>query len=181
MIIDELQELEQESILRGIPIVGREKGFWLLQKIQEIKPQKILELGTANGYSGIILGSQKGELTTIEINEKIAAEAKENFRGFGINAHVIVGDGVVEVQKLAEKKKEFFDLIFIDFAKRKYLTVLEDCITLVKRNSFIIADNITMEGCQDFKEAVLTHPKLKTEIINIKDGLSCSEKMSSLP
>src|SRR3989344_3029259 len=155
MIIDELQELEQESILRGIPIVGREKGFWLLQKIQEIKPQKILELGTANGYSGIILGSQKGELTTIEINEKIAAEAEE--------------------------KKEFFDLIFIDFAKRKYLTVLEDCITLVKRNGFIIADNITMEGCQDFKEAVLTHPKLKTEIINIKDGLSCSEKMSSLP
>ena len=56
------------------------------------------------------------------------------------------------------------------------MKVLEDCIRLVKKNGIIIADNISAEGCQDFKEAVITNPRLKTEIIKIKDGLSYSVK-----
>ena len=52
--------------------------------------------------------------------------------------------------------------------------VLEDCIKLTNLGGYIIADNITMGGCADFKEAVMNHPKLKTELIDIKDGLSVS-------
>jgi len=168
-MIEKLQSLEKESISRGIPIIGPEKGAWLLKKVKELKPKKVLELGTANGYSGIILGSEGAELTTIELNPEIAEEAKENFKKHNIKAKVIVGDAVEEIKKLEGK----FDLVFIDFAKNKYIEVLEDAIRLCK--GFIIADNITMEGCQDFKKAVLNHPELKTEIINIKDGLSCSQ------
>src|SRR3989344_5051052 len=175
--IDRLQPLEQESIIRGIPILGSKKGAWLLQKVQETKPKKILELGTANGYSGCILGSEGAELTTIDVNAIIAEEARQNFKRYGINAQVVVGDAVEIIKKLAKEKSEYYDLIFIDFAKNKYIEALEPSIELVKKGGLIIADNITMDGCQDYKEAVLHHPQLKTELIPIKDGLSSSTKV----
>ncbi len=176
-IISHFQPLEQESIARGIPILGSKKGAWLLQKVQEIKPLHILELGTANGYSGCILGSEGAELTTIEVNAIIAQEARENFQKYNINAKVLAGDAVEIVKRLAKEQQEYYDFIFIDFAKHKYLVVLEDCIKLTKKGGFIIADNITMDGCQNYKEAVLKHPQLKTELIPIKDGLSSSTKL----
>ena len=156
MIIEKIRKLEFESERRGIPIVGSEKGRWLYDKLLVLNPKYILELGTANGYSGIILGSLGGRLISIEINPEIAEEAKINFNNFNINAEIIVGDAVEEVRKLALKKEyqEFFYLIFIYF------------------------DNITFEGSQDYKKAVLNHPRLKTEIINVKDGLSCSQKIN---
>ncbi len=172
--MDKLKELEKESIARKIPIIGSDKGQWLLKIVEKLKPQNILELGTANGYSGIILGNKGADLITIELNPKIAEEAQKNFKIFNIKAKIIIGDGVEEIKKLDEK----FDLIFIDFAKKKYFTILNDCLRLVKTRGHIIADNITFENCQDFKEAILNHPQLKTEIIEIKDGLSFSEKIS---
>ncbi|HLD80177.1 MAG TPA: class I SAM-dependent methyltransferase [Candidatus Nanoarchaeia archaeon] len=177
LTIDRLQPLEQESIARGIPILGSKKGAWLLEKIKETQPKQILELGTANGYSGCILGSEGAELTTIDVNAIIAEEARENFKQYGIKAQVFVGDGVEVVKRLVKEKQDYYDLIFIDFAKNKYIAVLENCLTLVKKGGFIIADNITMDGCQDYQEAVLKHPQLKTELIPIRDGLSCSRKI----
>ncbi|MEK6809868.1 MAG: O-methyltransferase [Nanoarchaeota archaeon] len=176
-ILAELQSLEQESLARGIPIIGSKKGAWLLQKIQQIKPQHILELGTANGYSGCILGSAGAELTTIEVNSIIAEEARQNFKKHRIKARVLAGDAVEIVKRLATDKSEFYDLIFIDFAKKKYFEVLEPSLKLVKKGGFIIADNIAMDGCQDYKDAVMNHPQLKTELVPIKDGLSCSQKI----
>ena len=179
MIISLLQDLENQSNFRKIPILGREKGTWLHAKVEEIQPERVLELGTANGYSGIILGNEGAELITIEINPVMAEEARNNFVQFSVNAKIIVGDAVVEVQKLVqdENNAESFDIIFIDFAKAKYIEVLENCLKLVKKGGFIIADNISMEGCQNYKMAVLKHPQFKTELIKIKDGLSCSERI----
>lgn len=177
MILQKLQLLEQESLARGIPILGSKKGTWLLQKVQELKPKRILELGTANGYSGCILGSEGAEFTTIDVNAIIAEEARQNFKKYGIKAQVLVGDAVEIVKRLAKEKQEYYDLIFIDFAKNRYMNVLENCIKLVRKGGLIIADNITMDGCQDYKEAVLKHPQLKTELIPIKDGLSSSTKI----
>src|SRR3989338_9282436 len=132
MIISLLQDPENQSIARGLPIIGRDKGTWLWNKVKELQPQRILELGTANGYSGIILGSEGAELFTVEIDPRLAGEAEENFAKFNLNATVIVGDGVEEVQKLAKDKRNHnsFDLIFIDFAKSKYIDVLENSILL---------------------------------------------------
>ena len=177
-----LKELEQECIRRKIPILKRKKAEWLLQKIQQLKPQRILELGTAIGYSGIILASQGAELTTIEINPKAAEESMINFKKNNITAKVLIGDGVNIIKEI----KEQFDLIFIDFNLTSYNKILENCITLTKQNGFIIADNInlivkrktTTKHCQDFKEAILHHKKLNTEIINIEDGISISQKIS---
>lgn len=174
-IIEQLKELEQESRKRGVPIIGSEKASWLLKKVKEEKPEKILELGTANGYSGAVLGSNGGKMVTVEMDEKIAEEAAVTFSKFNTNAEILVGNGVEIVQELADNKEEF-DLIFIDFSKKYYFKVLENCIKLVKKNGLIIADNISFDNCKDYKEAVLNHSRLETEIIEIKDGLSCSRK-----
>lgn len=185
MNVGQLAGLEQQSTQRGIPILGSEKGAWLLKFIQQHQPQQILELGTANGYSGIILGSEGAELLTVDINEQITREALQNFQQYAINASIIIGDAVTVVSDLVKKslpknqQKHLlkFDLIFIDFAKKNYIAVLENCIKLTKPGGYIIADNITMAGCQDFKHAVLHHSQLQTEIIAIKDGLSYSKKL----
>src|SRR3989338_727510 len=158
MKFEDLRLLEQESVARGIPIVGAKKGKWLYDKIEELQPQKILELGSANGYSGCILGSTRAELLTIELDSVIA-----------------------EVEKMAKdvKSHKQFDIIFIDFAKKKYLTVLEDCISLLKTGGYIIADNIMFLDVQEYRKRVQDHPQLRTEIIPILDGIACSQKIKS--
>ena len=171
MEISDLNQLEKESIERGIPIIGSVKGKWLLGKIKELNPKKILELGTANGYSGIILTSEGGELITIEQDERIIEEAKRNFKEFNVKAKVLIGNA----DSLIKEIKDKFDLIYLDHNKKCYMGVLETCLGLLNENGVIIADNISFDGCQDFKEAVLNHPKLKTEIIDIGDGLSYSK------
>ena len=136
MILEKLRKLEIESIQRGIPIVGSVKGRFLYEKVLEIKPKKILELGTANGYSGTILGSQGAKITTIDPDEKILEEARENFKRFNIDAKIIVGDAVKEVEKLAEDKKNLgsFDIIFVDFIKSEYINVR---FMILLRNYFL--------------------------------------------
>jgi len=173
MILKLLKNLEKESRSKKIPIIGKEKGAWLLKKVILTKPKFILELGTANGYSGIILGSQGAKLITIEKDKNIIQKAIINFKKFKINAEIIQGDGLEEINKLSQK----FDIIFIDFSKKDYIKVLEKAIELTKKNGLIIADNITFKNCQEYKKAVLNHKELSTEIIDIKDGLSCSKKL----
>lgn len=175
MEITQLNELEQDSLKRGIPILGSQKGIWLLDKIKEIKPRKVLELGTAIGYSGIILGSEGGELMTIDTNEKEAEEAMQNFSKFGVNAQVIIGDGVKILKEF--KGENIYDLILIDFANKSYVEVLDDCIRLANINGLILADNVKMEGCAEFLEKIKDDSRLQTEIIEIEDGLSCSVKV----
>ncbi len=170
MILKDLKLLEEESITRGIPIIGSKKGAWLQSVVRKEKPKTVLELGTANGYSGIILGSDGAHLTTIEINPLAAKEAQQNFKKFNIDATIIIGDAIQEIKKLKEK----YDLIFIDFVKSGYIKILDDAFRLA--NSTIIADNITFKNCQDFKAAIVIYPHLTTEIISIGDGLSYSKK-----
>jgi len=172
MDISDLKDLEKESLERGIPIIGSKKGKWLLDKIKELKPKIVLELGTANGYSGIILGSEKAEVITIEEDKKIAEEAKKNFDKFKIKAKVIIGNANSLIKEINGK----FDLIYMDHNKKGYMEVLESCLKRLNKKGVIIADNISFEGCKDFKKAVMiNHPRLKTKIIDIEDGLSFSE------
>ncbi|MEK6917163.1 MAG: hypothetical protein AABW92_05460 [Nanoarchaeota archaeon] len=177
MILEELKQLEIESKDRGIPIIGSKKGRFLYKKVIELKPRRILELGTANGYSGIILGHLGAEITTIDVDAKIQKEAKQNYKRFCINANVINGDGVKIVTEMAKNSSELYDVIFLDFIKKGYLEVMEACIKLVRKNGLIIADNISFQGCQDYKEAVLKDKRLRTEIISIGDGLASSKKL----
>jgi predicted O-methyltransferase YrrM len=177
MIIEELKGLEEESKVRGVPIIGPEKGKYLLDLVQSVKPQLVLELGTANGYSGCILASQGAKLVTIEMDKRIVEEANRNFSSRKLNTEILVGDASEIVKHLLLDNVGVFDLVFVDFAKKKYVEVLEDCMKLVKVGGFIVADNISMEKCKDYKKKVLADKRLETQIIDIGDGLACSKKL----
>ena len=177
-ILTALKGLEKESVQRGIPIIGSIKGAWLLKQVQKYKPKKILELGTANGYSGCILASESAELITIEVNPNLAEEAEDQFEEMNLKVKVVVGDGVQQVKEFAGKKayQGHFDLVFVDFAKHLYFAVLEDGLKLLKKGGLLIADNINMRGCADFKEAILKDKRFKTELVDVGDGMSLSVK-----
>ena len=178
MILDDIKELERESLIRKIPIIGSEKGHWIMKQVETTQPKKVLELGTANGYSGIILGSLGAELITVEKDKYVAEEAKMNFEKYNIHATVVVVDGVSFVDKLVKNKNnlESFDLIFIDFEKRSYIKVLDNLVALLSKHGILIADNISMQKCEDFKNSLLNNSTLSTEFVNIKDGFSLSHK-----
>ena len=179
MNIKDLSHLHKECIRRKIPSIGPKKGGWLLKKIKELQPQLILELGTANGYSGIILGSEGAKIITIDQNPQIIKDAEQHFIEFNTKATIIFNDVEVEVKNTAKDRKNHnkFDIIFIDFSNKGYIRILNDCIKLIRKGGVIIADNVDMEGCKDFKEKILNHKHLKTEIINLEDGISVSEKV----
>jgi predicted O-methyltransferase YrrM len=173
MIIEQLKKLEQESIEKKVPIIGPEKGMWILNKVKQHKPKTILELGTANGYSGIILASEGAILTTVDTSPNAVKEAMKNFKEFNVTAHVILGDGVKYVEELTHQNLKF-DLILLDFANKEYINVLENCIKILSKDGALIADNIDLPGCHEFKEKIQIHPKLNTEIITIGNGMSYS-------
>ncbi len=172
-IIEQLKKLEQESIERKVPIIGPEKAKWILNKIKQNKPKTILELGTANGYSGIILASEGAILTTVDTSPHAVQEAMKNFKEFNITAHVILGDGVKYVKELTQENAKF-DLILLDFANKEYINVLKNCLKILSKDGMLIADNIDLPGCKEFKERIQVHPKLNTEIIGIGNGMSSS-------
>ncbi len=168
MRIDDLEEIKEESERRDIPVLGRKKGEYLLKTVFEEKPDKVLEIGTAIGYSGIILGSAGAELTTIDKNKREAKEAVSNFAEFNIKAKVVTGRGEEVVKFLDDD----YNLVFLDFEKNLYEDVLEDCIRLCKEGGLIIADNAKMEKCSDYLEKVQNHPRLETRVVDIGDGLA---------
>ncbi len=168
----DLEQLKKDCLKRGIPIIGEAESRILEFFVDLLRPKKVLEVGTANGYSGIILGGKGAKLTTLEIDERIAREARENFAQFKINAELIVGDALQTVKQIKTK----FDLIFLDFTKRNYIKILPDLLTVLNERGVLIADDVSFEKCQDFKESVLNNQLLKTIIIETGDWLSISIK-----
>jgi len=174
-IIQQLLPLEKECKQRGIPLISQEKARFILELIKKHNPHTILELGTANGYSGIILASHGAALTTIELKPSVAQEALQNFKQHNISAKVIIGDALTILPQLKEEHQSY-DLIFMDFPKKKYLSALEYCLQLLNPHGFLLIDNISEPDCRDCKEALLRNTSLNT-IFACNDDLGCSQKI----
>ena len=128
MILDELSELEQSCRSRFIPIIGRAKGEILHNLVLELKPKRVLELGSASGYSGIILSSgvrsvesadvKGAELLSIDFDHVSVDEANKNFSEFGVNAKSVLAVGEDWIKDFARQKENenSFDIIFLDFS-----------------------------------------------------------------
>ena len=116
-------EMEAFALEHNVPIVTKEVAEYLKFLVESHNFKNILEIGTAIGYSGTIMGNiakaNGGKLTTIEIDEVRYQQALENFKKAGLenNINAILGDGIEEVKKLDEK----FDFIFIDASKGHYM------------------------------------------------------------
>lgn len=135
-VLDKLEELEQSCRKRFIPIIGREKGQILRDLVLEVKPKKILEIGTASGYSGTILASKYfdlddcekskecgAELLSIDFDHVSVDEANINFEKFNVNAKSVLAVGENWIKDFSRKKENenSFDIIFLDFSKKNIM------------------------------------------------------------
>lgn len=140
-------EMEEFAKNYNIPIVTKEVREYLKFVIRSGNFKNILEIGTAIGYSGIIMAkeilSNNGKLYTIEIDEERYEIAQKNFQKSGLpNIISIKGDATIEIKKL----KEQFDFIFIDASKGQYFKFFEDSYELLNRDGIIFIDNIMFRG-----------------------------------
>jgi len=164
--LDILKKIEQLSKQYNLPIIGSRKGEVLVNVIKEYKPKNILEIGTLIGYSAILMSlylQKNGKITTIEINEKIAKVAEENFRKAGLSSKVnlITGNALEIIPKLKEK----FDMLFLDAAKEEYYNYLKRAEPKLNKNAVIVADNVGIFGnaMRDFLDYVKNSGKFTSK------------------
>ena len=136
---------------RGVPIIREISHKILIDYIKQYNPNKILEIGTAVGYSGIaILKNCNGTLTTIEHNPLLVNEANQNFADNGLTnrVNVICDDCLVQVAQMVadDNYNNYFDFIFLDGPKAQYGNMIEGLIMLLKSGGVILADNVLFRG-----------------------------------
>jgi predicted O-methyltransferase YrrM len=151
-----VKELEEEASQEDIPIIGPVVGELLFILARIIRAEKILELGTAIGYSAIFLSqafeSLKGQLITIENDSIMAQRAQKNFQraGFEKLIEIRVGDAIEVIKTISTP----FDLIFMDIDKIDYNRALPHCRRLLRKNGLLVADNVGFEDADSFNASI---------------------------
>jgi caffeoyl-CoA O-methyltransferase len=184
-----LARMEEEAHRENIPIVDAHEGMVLYLLVKIAGAKRVLELGTATGYSGIWLlrGTAGGSLTTFEVDHKRAERARANFAdaGLGKQALVLEQDAVVGLPKLDER----FDACFIDLlnvfpSEEMTQRAFELCLERLDPGALLMADNALRQGevvnpknqqarnVAHYNELVAKHPRLESVVIAIRDGLS---------
>ena len=190
---EELKIVKEKALENHIPIIMDDT----LEKIEEIlkeeKPKRILEIGTAVGYSATMFAKYTDEdciIDTIEIDEERAKEAKENIEKIGVadRINIMVGNAVDILPTISQE----YDIVFIDAAKGKYPIFLENAVRLIKNGGLILADNILYKGyvmsdynkhkqrtavrhLREYIQEITENEKLESEILEIGDGLAITK------
>lgn len=184
-----LARMEEEAEREGIPIVGPHEGAFLNLLVQIAGAKRILELGTATGYSGIWLlrGTGGGTMTSFEVDGKRATRARANFAEAGLGAQALVFEQ--EAVGGLEKLQGRFDACFIDLlnsfpSEDVTRRVLELCIEHLDGGALLMADNALRQGevvkpksqparnVAFYNDLVAKHPRLDSVVVPIRDGLS---------
>lgn len=200
----EISNIYKNAKNYGIPVIRTASHNFLKETIEKEKPTHILEIGTAVGYSGIImLSSCDGSLTTIEHNSDFVKEAKKNFKknNYASRVNIIEGNCMVEIAKMVASQKydNYFDFIFLDGPKAQYDLLLNSLIVLLKPNGTFVADNVLFRGyvqgetkaptkryktiiqrLNNFIENCKNNPNLTDfQLINIEDGIIYAKKVQN--
>ena len=161
---DLLLRLEEEARREGIPIVGPVVGELLFILARATGAARILELGTATGYSTIYLGRacqpQGGRVVTLELNPAMAARARANIAQAGLDRTIEVREG--EALKLLDQMAGPVDFIFMDIDKESYLPALPFCHRLLKLGGLLVTDNVAFKGAADFNRKIFDSKQWRT-------------------
>lgn len=142
-----LDDLERKALEQAVPVIRPAMQSFLKTILAYGRPRRILEVGTAVGFSAILMASGTEDdcrITTIEKYEKRILEAKENFAASGYRGKITLLEGdALEVMK---GLKEPYDLIFMDAAKGQYITFLPEALRLLKTGGLLVSDNVLQDG-----------------------------------
>jgi predicted O-methyltransferase YrrM len=193
-----LDQIARGNVTRGLPLVDAEVGALLRVLATSVQAARILEIGTAIGYSGIWLARALppgGMLVTIEFDEDRAREARDNFARAGVSdrVSVVVGDAQLKIAKVAGP----FDLIFQDGDKQLYTPLLDRLVALLRPGGLLVTDNVLWDGevapgfqasprknpddtraIIEYNQRVAAHAQLLTSVVPLRDGVSISVRTS---
>ena len=150
-----LKEIVDFARENGVPIVQKETGVFLEFMTSMKKPKKILELGTAVGFSSILMYESAGtepDIITIERDENMIEMAKINLERFNLTDKIKIEQG--DCLEVLERLDDKFDLIFMDAGKGHYNHFLPHCLRLLKEDGIIVADNVLFRGMVASQELV---------------------------
>ena len=190
---DKINLIKQKALEEHIPIIMDDTLAVIGGILEKNKPEKILEIGTAVGYSAICFSkylAENGKIDTIERDEERINEAKINIKEMGLEEkiHIYEGDAVEILPTLNEK----YDMVFIDAAKGKYPFFLKEALRMLNKDGIIFADNILYKGyvmsdynkhkqrtavrnLREYIKEVTENENLETEILEVGDGLAISK------
>ena len=191
-----LDTIEREALDSYVPIIRKEMQSFLKLLLAMQKPKRILEVGTAVGFSAILMAEYNPypcEIVTIENYEKRIPIARENFVRAGKENQITLIEGdATEVLKTLD---EPFDMIFMDAAKGQYINFMPDILRLLKKDGVLVSDNVLQDGDIIESHFVVTrrnrtiHKRMReylyelthrddlvTAVLPIGDGITVSSK-----
>ncbi|MCM0648762.1 O-methyltransferase [Clostridium swellfunianum] len=190
-----LKELEEYAKENSVPIIQKEVGKFLELMINIKRPVKILELGTAIGYSAILMqlsSNNTTTITTIERNKDMVNIACDNISKYGFQDKIKVLEG--DCLEVLEKLEGKYDFIFMDAGKGHYNHFLPQCLRLLNGDGVIVADNVLFKGMvaskellkrrkitivkrmKSYLEMVSNSKELITSVIPMGDGIAVTTR-----
>lgn len=192
-----LQAVAREARDSFVPIIRKETAGFLKTLVEMKQPLRILEVGTAVGYSALLMAEhmpEGGHITTIEKYEKRIPIARENFKRAGMEERITLIEG--DAAEVMDGLDETYDLIFMDAAKGQYIHFLPKVMRLLAVGGVLISDNVLQDGdliesrfavtrrnrtiharMREYLYELKHRPDLQTAIIPIGDGVTVSIKL----
>ena len=190
----ELEKIKQKALEDHIPIIMDDTLEVIERELTKSKPKRLLEIGTAVGYSAICFTeflAEDGKIDTIEREHDRVVQARENIKKAEVEdkINIIEGDAVEILPTLDNK----YDAIFIDASKGKYPFFLKEAMRMLADNGIILADNVLYKGyvmsdynkhkqrtavrnLREFLAELQQNDELETEILEVGDGLAIARK-----
>ena len=192
-----LQAVAKEARDSFVPIIRKETAAFLKTLVELKRPLRILEVGTAVGYSALLMAEhmpEGGHITTIEKYEKRIPIARENFKRAGMENRITLIEG--DASEVMDSLDETFDFIFMDAAKGQYIHFLPKVMRLLAVGGVLISDNVLQDGdliesrfavtrrnrtiharMREYLYELKHRPDLQTSIIPIGDGVTVSIRL----
>lgn len=192
-----LEQMEKEALDSYVPIIRKEMQSFLKVLLAMKKPKRILEVGTAVGFSALLMSEYAPadcQITTIEKYEKRIPIARENFKRAGKETQITLLEG--DAMEILKGLTGSFDFIFMDAAKGQYIYYLPEVLRLLEKDGVLVSDNVLQEGeiiesrfaverrnrtihsrMREYLYELKHHPLLETSIIPLGDGVSVSIKV----